>query len=229
MTTFTIAVDRPDSHRVRELRSYLKRGTPVFLQAVGTTGPEMVILSGIEEAFAAPSVSPPVISPSPSSSQRQRKAMIWWRRVFALMIAIPLVLALIMVTQHGPAFFVFRSAGTGFSPDFDGSKALTENQGPGQPDAPPVLTRTASVHRHVQLHVPAPAPPAAGVTFSSPSTGPATSRGLPFTAIAERQDGRWVALAAGASYAAAAAGASAIWKAHPGWYASEWVVIGSTS
>ena len=51
-----------------------------------------------------------------------------------------------MIGLHGWQFFVFRSAGTGQTPS-DG--ALTENQGPGQPDAPKPHVSPSSVHHAV--------------------------------------------------------------------------------
>lgn len=60
------------------------------------------------------------------------RAMRRWRLVFAAAVIIPVVTGAVMTAQHGPAFFVFRAAGTGFTP----AGALAESQGPGQPGAP---------------------------------------------------------------------------------------------
>lgn len=58
--------------------------------------------------------------------------MLRWRSAFVGIILLVVVLGSIMIGQHGVSFFVFRSGGTGQSPD----SFLNENQGPGQPDAP---------------------------------------------------------------------------------------------
>lgn len=55
-----------------------------------------------------------------------------WVLALALLILIPLVGGTTMLIMHGPAFFVFRQAGVGQT----SGDGLTENQGPGQPDAP---------------------------------------------------------------------------------------------
>jgi hypothetical protein len=64
----------------------------------------------------------------------------------SVLLAVPVVASVVEIHEHGFAFFVFRSAGTGETR----SSGLQEDQGPGQPDAPkptPSTHKTVTVHR----------------------------------------------------------------------------------
>lgn len=64
---------------------------------------------------------------------RQYARMRCVRALAAVLLATAFAMGITMLVMHGPAFFVFRSAGTGQTPSDGG---LVENQGPGQPFAP---------------------------------------------------------------------------------------------
>jgi hypothetical protein len=64
----------------------------------------------------------------------------------SVLFAVPVVASVVEIHEHGFAFFVFRSAGTGETR----SSGLQEDQGPGQPDAPkptPGTHKTVTVHK----------------------------------------------------------------------------------
>jgi hypothetical protein len=136
----------------------------------------------------------------------------WWLAL-AVCVAIPVALAAVMIAQHGPAFFVFRSGGTGQSPE----SALSENQGPGQPDAP-----RAAVAAKPPVK---PQPKSPVLVARSPNTWLAVPAGSKWAGIAELKNGTWAVLDAGASEARVAAGASRNWRADPGRYLSQWVIV----
>ena len=82
----------------------------------------------------------------------RKRALRGWQLAFAALLAVVLGTGTAMIVQHGYDFFVFRSAGTGQSPD----SFLNENQGPGQPDAPkPAATQREPAKRFLTATAPA--------------------------------------------------------------------------
>jgi hypothetical protein len=69
---------------------------------------------------------------TPARRPRQHAAMRLTVIVLAALFLAAVISGATEIALHGYSFFVFRSAGTGATPD-NGRK---ENQGPGQPDAP---------------------------------------------------------------------------------------------
>jgi hypothetical protein len=86
-------------------------------------------------AATRPGVSPRR-SPKPKSADttKRRQVSAWRKAVAALVIlaSIGATISAAEIGRHGYAFFVFRNTGAGAGNPGD----LTENQGPGQPDAP---------------------------------------------------------------------------------------------
>jgi hypothetical protein len=68
----------------------------------------------------------------PGGPPRQYAAMRLTRVVTAALLLFAVITGTTEIGLHGYSFFVFRSAGTGSTPN----SGLNENQGPGQPDAP---------------------------------------------------------------------------------------------
>lgn len=164
-------------------------------------------------------IRPPRPRRHPHRRVNRLRSLRRWRLFLILMVLIPVTIAVIMVALHGPAFFVFRAAGTGESPDFPGSSALAENQGPGQPDAPrahPVVQQRA--------HPPVIAVRVVAVNGSTRLTLPA-ARHYTWAGIAELRTGRWVILDAGTSQARVAACTGRSWAAHLSRYMSGWIVV----
>jgi hypothetical protein len=75
-------------------------------------------------------VAPPPVPPprAPDRSRANRR----WLIALDTLILVPLISASIMIGMHGYKFYVFRQQGIGET----SGNGLTENQGPGQPDAP---------------------------------------------------------------------------------------------
>jgi hypothetical protein len=101
----------------------------------------------------------------PDSKRPARPRQYTAMRVCATAYVTALVLALAAgateVALHGFPFFVFRSAGTGATPN----SGLKEDQGPGQPDARGAHARPRTAGRHPvpgRQHHPARRPPAPG-------------------------------------------------------------------
>ena len=99
-------------------------------------------------------------SKQPVTPQRRKVLVRRWMAAFALAVLIPLTLGSTMIVLHGLPFFVFRSAGTGVTPDADTN--LGENFGPGQPDAPkphhpldlgPCRTRVVHIYKPVRAQI----------------------------------------------------------------------------
>lgn len=137
---------------------------------------------------------------SVSPAQRRTASLRHWQLFMATVIIIPVTTAAVMIEQHGFAFFAFRSQGTGFT----GDGALTENQGPGQPDAPKPALIVAVLPDGTRLNVP-PHDTWAGV--------------------AELRNGKWAILSAGTSQAQVTARTAKTWAAHPSLYKSGWIAV----
>jgi hypothetical protein len=91
------------------------------------------------EIAARPAIRPgvsPRRSPKrkPADTTKSRQVSAWRKAVAALVIlaSIGATISAAEIGRHGYAFFVFRNTGAGAGNPGD----LTENQGPGQPDAP---------------------------------------------------------------------------------------------
>jgi hypothetical protein len=151
----------------------------------------------------------------------RKRAMRRWRRIFAVALLIPLAGGSTMIGMHGAAFFVFRSAGTGESPD----SFLAENQGPGQPDAP-----RATVAAKVKVKVkvpPSPVVTAPDLVALSPSiklTIPAAKHDT-WAGIAELHNGSWTIVAAGTQYTAVSAATAKSFNASRSEYMSQWIIL----
>jgi hypothetical protein len=149
-------------------------------------------------------------------SDNRKTAMRRWRLVFAAIIVFVISAGSFMISQHGFSFFVFRSAGTGESPD----SFLSENQGPGQPDAP----RATPLAVKVPVRRAAAKPELVVVSPNTKLTIPGSQHDT-WAAIAELHDGSWTLLDAGTKYAAVSAAAAQSWNASPGKYMSEWIIL----
>jgi hypothetical protein len=72
--------------------------------------------------------------PKPADTTKSRQVSAWRKAVAAMVIlvSIGVTISAAEIGRHGYAFFVFRNTGAGAGNPGN----LTENQGPGQPDAP---------------------------------------------------------------------------------------------
>ena len=147
---------------------------------------------------------------------RRKRALRRWALAFTAAVTVTAVLGGVMVALHGPAFFVFRKNGTGATGDFPGSHALLENQGPGQPDAPPAA-RPDQPARPPLLIATAPG----GLTVTVP-----LKPGLAWAGIAQRRlDGQWTVLDDGASRAQVQSATAIHFNRHSAEYAAAWYVV----
>jgi hypothetical protein len=94
---------------------------------------------GQREIAGRPAIRPGVSprrspKPKPADTTKSRQVSAWRKAVAALVIlaSIGVSISAAEIGRHGYAFFVFRNTGAGAGNPGD----LTENQGPGQPDAP---------------------------------------------------------------------------------------------
>jgi hypothetical protein len=161
----------------------------------------------------------PPMAPLRSLASQKYKSMRRWRRIFAIALLVPLVIASTMIGIHGIAFFVFRSAGTGESPDFAGSSALTENQGPGQPNAPKAVEATVKAGA-----AKARAPDLVALSPAVKLTIPA-ARHDTWASIAELRNGSWAIVSAGTQYATVAADTVTSFNANRARYLSQWIIL----
>ena len=139
----------------------------------------------------------------------KQKVMRRWRLFFIAVIAFPLISGVVMVHLHGFQFFVFRSAGTGESPDSN----LSENQGPGQVDAPGTLNNP---FRFV-------ATMPDGTKLTIKSTHHDTWAGV--AQLSTRHGGHWVILADGSKFTQITHHTAAQWSAQEHHYRSEWILV----
>jgi hypothetical protein len=126
-----------------------------------------------------------------------------WRGVFFLIILFVIVLGAVMIGKHGIKFFVFRSAGTGQSPD----SFLSENQGPGQPDAPKSL-----------LALRATMPDGTRITFRRAEADT-------WAGVSQLRSGKWAVLADGTARKRVTSATSSSWTAHEDLYRAQWEVV----
>lgn len=154
-----------------------------------------------------PWTAPPPRPPDPPQPKnKRRKVMRRWLLFSAALVLVPLLTAAIMIAQHSAPFFVFRSSGIGETPQ----GGLAENQGPGQPSAP-------ALRGH-------PAPLVPVLIARSPNTRLMAKPGT-WVAVAELHNGKWVIIAAGATYAQIKDDAGWMLGSHPGKYMSKWLAI----
>ena len=120
----------------------------------------------------------------------------------AVLAVTAVALVTVMIMMHGPVFFLFRSAGTGATPEDGG---LAEDQGPGQPREPwaPVTATAPDGHR---IAIRAPARTA-------------------WAGIAQYRGGRWAFLDYGPAFAPVEHAAAAQWNRYRALFESSWLIV----
>jgi len=134
----------------------------------------------------------------PKAEGRQRAAMTRVRAATVVLVFAAVVLASSQVAMHGMSFFTFRGNGTGAT-----QQGAAEFGGPGQPNQ--VVTDRVVTPDGTTLKVRA-------------------LRSDKWTAIAQKDSGKWNTLALGANYRKVSSIADIKWNAGHGWK-SKWIMV----